>query len=211
MKLPSIHRHRLHESAALSRLQVRHVISPLDVIAALDDAGVRFVLIGAHGLSGWTAKPRATQDVDVVVMNRHLKKATKALLAAFPDLEARDEPAVTRLCNRKSGTVIIDLVKQRELYRETFKHTHAIVDSGRTYLVPSLEMALAMKFAAMQSPNRDEAARLLDAHDFIRMARVNPQVDSAVLAKLGDMVLDAGGRQLLEMVRKAKAGEKLML
>src|SRR5262245_53725168 len=107
-----IHVRSLDRGATLSRLQVARVISPFDVIKVLNAASVRFVLVGAHGLSGWMQEPRATQDVDIVVMNKHLKKATTALLAAWLRLEARDLDAVVRLADRESGEVAIDILKQ---------------------------------------------------------------------------------------------------
>jgi hypothetical protein len=209
--LPDIHATSIDKSAALSAMQVPNVISPHDVIRVLNEAKVSFVLIGAHGLSGWVAKPRATEDVDVVVMERHLKKATRALVEGFPFLEPQDEPAVVRLRNKVSGEVLIDLIKQRELYRETFKHTRDVTTFGHSYRIPTLEMALSMKFAAMMSPNRAEADRLLDAHDFIHIIQANSDIDRKKLGTLGELVFAGGGAEVLEMVRKVQAGEKLIL
>ncbi|HWB11402.1 MAG TPA: hypothetical protein VG826_19385 [Pirellulales bacterium] len=47
--------------------QAGTMIDPSDVIAALDQAGVQFVLMGAHGIGGWVGQARATRDVDLVV------------------------------------------------------------------------------------------------------------------------------------------------
>jgi hypothetical protein len=208
---PDVHAASLAESAALSANQVPGMIAPLDIVAALNQAEVNFVLVGAHGLSGWVADPRATRDVDVVVMSRHLKRATRALLEAFPHLQSVEYPAVIRFRDRTSGKIVIDALKQRELYREAFKHTRTVSASGQTYKIPSLEMALAMKFAAMLSPNRDDADRFQDAHDFINIVRANPEFDRKKAAALGEQVCAGGGSDLLEMVRKVQAGEKLSL
>jgi hypothetical protein len=207
----TVHGWSLQTSTALSALYVKDMIAPLAVIGVLNRAKVRFVLVGAHGLGGWMREPRATQDVDVVVMERHLKKATRALLAAFPQLEARDEEVVVRLTDRASGQVVIDLIKQRELYRETFKHTREVSEGGESYEIPSLEMALAMKFAAMIDPRRDHADRHQDAHDFILVAKQNPETDREVLQALGERIYGGGGAGLLEMIEKARAGERLDL
>jgi hypothetical protein len=196
---------------ALSRMQVKNMISPLDVIRVLNAEGVKFVLVGAHGIVGWMKKPRATQDVDVVVMNKHVKKAMRALLAAFPNLRASDEEVVVRLRDAESGDVIIDLMKQRELYRETFKHAEEVSEGEQKYRIPSLEMALAMKFAAMISPNRPMEKIHQDAHDFIVMVKENPKEDAKTLEVLGEAVYPGGGAELLEMIRKARAGERLQL
>ena len=105
--LPDAHAASLAESTALSANQVPGMIAPLDIVAALNQARVNFVLVGAHGLSGWVADPRATRDVDVVVMSRHLKRATRALLEAFPHLEIVEYAAVIRFRDRTSGKMVI--------------------------------------------------------------------------------------------------------
>ena len=146
-----------------------------------------------------------------MVMNQHVKKATRVLLKAFPQLEASDEEVVVRLRDRESGEVLVDLLKQRELYRETFKHTQTVSEAGQQYRIPSLEMALAMKFAAMISPNRPVEKVHQDAHDFIVMVKANPEGDRETLEGLGEAVYNGGGEKLLEMIRKAQAGERLNL
>jgi hypothetical protein len=97
MTVQDVHAHSLAKATLLSSFQVAQAIPPSDVIAVLQSAGVSFVLVGAYGLGGWIKKPRATEDVDVIVAANYHKKAVKALLAAFPHLEAEDHEVVTRL------------------------------------------------------------------------------------------------------------------
>ena len=53
--------------------------------------------------------------------------------------------------------------------------------------------------------------KFVDAHDFIRMVKSNPNIDLDKLAELGDMVYPEGGKEVVEMVRQVRAGEKLRL
>jgi hypothetical protein len=206
------HAESLRISTALSEYYVENIVTPFEVITVLNREKISFVLVGAHGVGGWMNEPRATQDVDVVVASRHVKKATRVLLAEFQHLEARDEEVVVRLQDRQSGTVLVDLLKPRALYRETFKHTHAVSNRGLNYRIPSLEMALAMKFAAMISPSRPEEKKLKDASDFILMVKHNPEMDRERLAYLGNLVYSGGGgAEICEMVRQVQAGETLIL
>jgi hypothetical protein len=210
---PSVRRDRhaesLRISSGLSALYVKNIVTPHQVIAVLNREKISFVLVGAHGVGGWMGDPRATQDVDVVVAERQLKKATRVLLAEFPHLEARDTEVVVRLKDRESEAVLIDLLKPRALYRVAFKHTHATSAAGQKYRIPSLEMALAMKFAAMISPYRHQAKRLKDASDFYLIVEHNTEIDLATLAHLGDLVYGGGSAEVCEMVRKVRAGERL--
>src|SRR3954447_24267017 len=121
----------LFKSSKLSGLYVPHFIQPEDVIRVLVAAKVTFTLVGAHGLGGWTRKPRATEDVDVVVGPRHVKKAVAALTAAFRHLDVDDPPAGVRVRDREPGAVAIDVMKPNQpVIQAALKHTHAI-RSGR--------------------------------------------------------------------------------
>jgi hypothetical protein len=188
------------------------LITPLQVIEVLNGAGVKFVLAGAHGLGGWMQKPRATQDVDVIVAARGVKKALGALLSAFPHLEADDHEVVTRLRDRDSKEVVIDVIKPNQpLFREALKRTRTVQSGGQTYAIPSLEMALALKFARMLSLTWADAEKHLDAHDFLTMLKVNPDIDLDVLAELGELVYPGGGKELVEKVGQVRRGETLRL
>jgi hypothetical protein len=207
-----IHSRSLATSSALSELYVPNLITPLQVISVLNAAGVRFLLLGAHGLAGWMQMPRATQDVDVLVAKRGHKKAVKALLEAFPHLQADDHEPVTRLRDPETGSVVIDVMKDNQpLYSAALKYGHAVESHGQSYQVPSLELALAMKLAAMISLTRSEEKKHFDAGDFIRIVKANPDIDLAKLHALGQLVYNGGGDEIVENVRKVRAGEKLIL
>lgn len=82
---------------------------------------------------------------------------------------------------------------------------------GQTYLIPSLEFALAMKFTAMISATRNYADRFSDAGDFIGMIESNSGINPAKLHVLAQLVYNGGGDEILEKVRQVRAGEKLVL
>src|SRR5947209_12065846 len=90
----------IEKSGILSRYQMSYVIPLPDVIRVLNSAKISYVLVGAHGLASWRGKPRATEDVDVVVSARQIKKAVQALIKAFPKLEAVNLSVVVRLRER---------------------------------------------------------------------------------------------------------------
>lgn len=208
----NIHAQSLAVSSALSEYYVPNLITPLEVIRVLNEAKVRFMLLGAHGLAGWTREPRATKDVDVLVAARGQRKAVQALSAAFPYLQSEDHEVVTRFRDPETGSVLIDVMKPNQpLYRDGLKHTQAVASEGDRYLVPSLEMALAMKFSAMISLTRSDDKKHFDAGDFIRMVKANPDIDLSKLHALGQLVYNGGGDEIVENVRKVRAGEKLTL
>jgi hypothetical protein len=212
MPVQNIHRINLYKATTLSGFTVENPIDPMDVVKALNAEKISFVLVGMYGLGGWMHESRATEDVDVIVAAKHVKKAVKTLLKKFPYLEADDNPVVTRLRHRESHDVQIDVMKpNQQLFRDVFKHTSSVTSKGQTYRIPTLEMALTMKFAPMVSLHRRDADKFQDAHDFIHMVESNPQIELGKLAELGDLVYPEGGKELLEKVRQVRAGEKLQL
>lgn len=212
MAIKNIHEWSLDTSTSLSRYYMPNVPTPHEVISVLNDAGVSFVLVGLHGIGGWMNDPRATQDVDVIVATKHQKKAMNALLAAFTHLKAEDLPVVTRFRDPETGKVVIDAMKpNQQLFREVFKNTKTVSMGGQSHRIPSLEMALAMKFAPMVSLHRQEEDKFQDAHDFISMIKANPNIDLEKLAALGDLVYPEGGKEIVEKVRQVRAGERLRL
>src|ERR1700676_3712118 len=106
----SVHEQSLSTATQIARFQMDEIISPQQVIATLNRAKISFVLVGAYGLAGWM-EPRATQDVDVVVALKQVKKAVRLLTKAFPNLDAEDVDVVVRLRDRSSGKVRIDVMK----------------------------------------------------------------------------------------------------
>ncbi|HBI43479.1 MAG TPA: hypothetical protein DDY78_11580 [Planctomycetales bacterium] len=186
--------------------------TPQAVIRILNGENVRFMLVGAYAVAGWTRAPRATKDVDVLVATRGIRKAVRALLAAFPHLQAEDNEAVTRLRDPRTGNVVIDVMKPNQsLYREALKYAHPVQSDGQTYSIPSLELALAMKFSAMISLTREDDKKHFDAGDFIRVVRANPDIDLEKLHLLGQLVYNGGGAEIVEKVRQVRAGETLRL
>jgi hypothetical protein len=207
-----IHLDGLGISSAISAYFMPEFITPLQVIRTLNEASIRFVLVGAYGLVGWTKTPRATQDVDVLVGVRGQKKAVRTLLAAFPHLQAEDLEVVTRLREIETQRLAIDVMKaNQELFRAALKHTYSVEAEGESYKVPSLEMALTMKFAPMISLNRADEKKLIDASDFIVIVKSNPDIDLEKLSELGDLVYPGGGAEIVEKVRQVRAGKTLHL
>src|SRR6516164_5160072 len=97
MQLQAIDERSIRRSALLSSMQMEKAIPPQDVIRVLNGAKISFVLVGAYGLAGWKKEARATEDVDVVVAAKQVKRAVKVLCKAFPHLEPVDLPVVVRL------------------------------------------------------------------------------------------------------------------
>lgn len=197
---------------SFSRMVMPEIIQPSEVIKILNSNKIKFVLVGAYGIASWKKERRVTEDVDVVVAARQVRKAVGLLLAAFPDLEAVDLPVVVRLRKKDSDFVAIDVMKPNtQPVMEVLKNCVEVSDEGQKYHIPTLEMALVMKFAAMARPNRQEEDKHRDAGDFIRMVKSNADIDRQQVASLASLIYPEGGKDVLKMVNKALAGKPLEL
>jgi hypothetical protein len=196
----------LNLSERLSRMQGQE-ISPSDVVKILQRAGVKHVLVGAHAISAWAGEPRATMDVDLIASRP--AQARNVLAAAFPHLSIEEHPVVIRF--KLNGREMIDIIRPTSdsIFKAALKYAVRVRLSGTQTDVPQLEMALALKFAAMASPTRQTKDKYQDAHDFIAMIQHNPDVDLAKAEKFGELVYLGGGKEILKLVADARDGKRL--
>jgi hypothetical protein len=149
--------------------------------------------------------------VDVVVAARHVKRAVTAITVAYPELVPVPLPFVTRLTRGKDGPVVVDVMKPNQaVIKAALTETRTVRAGSDIYQIPSLEMALTMKFAAMISLLREERKKHLDAHDFLSMVHANTKINLRLLDQLGDLVYAGGGKEIVAMVARARAGERLV-
>jgi hypothetical protein len=212
MPVLNVHADSLATSTELSSFSVEGFIKPLDVISVLNSGKISFILVGLYGIGGWIHKPRATQDVDVLVSSRQHNKAVSRLISAFPHLKPDNLPVGTCLREPTSKRPVIDVKRPREpLYRHALNHSRSARFSGQRFSIPSLEMALAMRFAVMVSHDRPWEDKYQAAHDFIYMAKSNPRISLKNLCHFGELVYPGQGKELIEKVRRIRAGEKFIL
>jgi hypothetical protein len=189
------------------------------IIRTLNEKRIPFVLTGAHALGGWTGKPRATKDVDILVKGgRNHARAVKALRELYPHLEVRMVHGVAAFFVPGETESVIDVTyPHRADTAETLAHPVWVEDKGLRYRIPSLEAALANKYGAMLTPTRQLGSRLQDSVDFTRMVEHSfdagqQPIDLEKLADLGEKVWPGGGgEEILRLVETVKRGEVLDL
>ncbi len=183
-------------------------VTPENVIAALNKAGISYVLMGTHGLNGYRDEARATQDVDVLVVKKDVRKAIRTLEKTFPYLEVVENSAVARFFNPATQKVAIDVMKpSSEGIRLVFRHT---IPVGKSHRIPDLEMALISKFLAMTSPNRKPPRRVQDAADFMNMVAHNRKtLDLEKLYRLADKARPHSNAEIARFIDEIDAGRTI--
>lgn len=194
----------------LSARMIESMLSPAEVIPVLTTAKVEFMAMGLYGLTGWLKKPRTTEDFDILTPKKHTKKAVEALCGAFPSLKAKDTPVVVRLF--EGGEAVVDVMKPHHpVFLEALQRTTKGVIAGHKVNVPTLEMALTLKFFSMTSAGRAADRQFQDAADFMLVVKNNREIDSATLKSLGELCFAGGGAEIVKMVGDVRAGRRLEL
>jgi hypothetical protein len=198
--------------------------SPVDlseILRTLTQKRIPFVLTGAHGIGGWTGRPRSTQDVDILVKaGRNHARAVNAVKALYPQLEVRTFTGLTAFFVPGETASVIDVACP---YRADQEETLANPvwtenkELSLRYRVPALEAALANKYGAMLTLTRDLGKRQLDAADFTWMVTHSTDegrqpIDLQWLEALGEKVWPGGGgKEILRLVERVKAGRAIHL
>jgi hypothetical protein len=211
---PSGHAYGLRVSTRLTsdyRKRLRRGIvdvTPDQVIRCMIDAGVKnWVLMGLHGYVGYLPMPRATQDVDVMVPYSQKKRAADAVAAQWPMLKQVDLSQVVRFLDETDldpdgkPKPVIDVMLPFGKFQETILKKHVIVDAETASRYPTLEAALASKYAALVSPHRSRDKKEYDAGDFRRIIRANHErIDRQSLSALASEIWEGGGQEILKFI-----------
>ena len=192
------------------------VLIDLDrIIEALSAKKVPFVLTGAHGISSWTGRPRATQDVDILVKSgKNYARAVRVLRALYPQLEVRRFAGLTMFFPAGEKHSVIDVIYPiRPDNAEALRTAVWVEQRNQRYRIPRLEAALANKYGAMLTPTRDSIKRGQDAVDFAAMVKHSldegrQALDLGALEALGELVCPGGGgEEILQLIDEVKTGK----
>jgi hypothetical protein len=219
---PLRHLEAVAECAQLSeqfrRMWQRRAAEMVDldtILQTLQAKKIPFVLTGAHGISGWTGRPRATKDVDILVKaGRNYARAVNALRSLYPSLEVRQFAGVTAFFLPGEKTSLLDVAYPHRPDLEKTLRTAVWVGEGtHRYRVPALETALANKYGAMLTLSRDPGKTAQDAVHFFYMVKHSTEeeqrpIDLENLRELGEKVRPGGGGvEIVRLVEEAKGGK----
>jgi hypothetical protein len=191
------------------------------IFRALTEKRIPFVLTGAHGIGGWTGRPRATHDIDILVKGgRNHARAVKAIGALYSELEVRRIGGIVAFFISGETESVIDVCPPfRADLAQTLAEPVWTENSraGLRYRIPSLQAALANKYGAMLTLTRDPGKRAIDVGDFTFMVKHSldegrQPIDVSKLAALGELVWPDGGRQgIVRLVEQVIAGRPISL
>lgn len=205
----------LQKSFELSSQQTEDVVNPLEVAAIFEDQKFSYVLIGGHMLSFYTGIARATVDVDFIIGNADFARASKAINKSYQQFKETDRVYHVTYDTKKNvvDPERIDLIKDVfPLFREVVKLYSVTLREGKsTVKIPTIEAAIALKFAASISPNRGDENKPIDNADLLRLIKSTAKFDEKALLALGELVYTGGGKELVSVVNDMKSGKSVSL
>jgi len=210
------HIENLRKSYELSSQQIEDAVNPLEVAVIFDNEQVSYVLIGGHMLAFYTGTVRATIDVNVIVGSVDFGRAVEVIGKAYTQLQHTDRTHHVTYDSKRAGAgdpERIDLVKDDfPLFSEIVqRYCHIIKASKYTVKIPTIEAAIALKFAAAISPNRSDENKPVDNADLLKLVRSREGLDNSALVRLGDLVYSGGGKELASIVEDIQAGKMISL
>src|SRR5688572_13950558 len=113
----------------LARMYDR-LISPSGVARVMQLASVEFVIVGAHAINGYTGRPRATVDVDVVA--ERPEKASRAIASAYPRLVRQAMRGVIRFRDEDHEAIDVIRPTTSALWRRLIHDAIEVRVSGTT-------------------------------------------------------------------------------
>jgi hypothetical protein len=185
------------------------------VIDTLNSAGIKdWVLMGLQGYVGYMPEPRATQDVDIMLPYSRRARAKKAISERWPALIVRELSQDTRFMDpldidpQGQPKPVIDLMHPWSAFQELILKEYVVVDEETQHRLPTLEAALAWKYAAMISPHRDRDKREYDAADFRRLVRANrDRILHDDLRRLASLIWENGADEIERFIQTALSDE----
>jgi len=210
------HIENLQKSFELSSQQVDDAVNPLAIATLFESENIAYVLIGGHMLAYYTGTARATVDVDFIIGGADFERASKAIHKTYAQFKPHDRSYHVTYDTKKPHTKDperIDLVKDDfPLFKAVIqKYCVTLRAKKQVVKIPTIEAAIALKFAASISPNRGDENKPVDSADLLRLIRTTPRLDEKALWTLGELIYRGGGKELAAVVTDVRKGKAISL
>jgi hypothetical protein len=209
MKLTNINNPWGGGFVAKPRLFLEHIAVP-DEVAVIcklaKDNNIILVLVGANAVNIYSGKPRTSQDVDFICDKpQKLIALIKKVLANYR-LKIKESAAVFRI--NKDGQEFMDIIKP---YNDLLKMALLKTKRVQGFYIPIIEIVVALKYAAMISPHRQQDDQLQDAVDFARIIRNNPALNIEKTAKYASSVHETSADEIKRFIADVRASKRLQI
>ena len=180
------------------------VKSSLDVIGEFNSANIPCVVIGGIVVGCYTGRPRATQDLDLIVFQvpgkNILNKIGKIIGAS--KIEKYDSFLSFIVDSPVGQREIIDLITSRAgSYGMVFDNSIELVVDGVKIKIPTVEMMIVLKHTAAVNPIRSKSKQAQDWADIFAMLDANKQINEQAIVRMANSVVPGYGDDLKRVIR----------
>jgi hypothetical protein len=170
--------------------------------------------MGLHRYVGYMPGPRATRAVDVRGPYSARARAKKAIAERWPELAVQELSQVTRFLDPNDldengrPPPVVDLMHPRSPFQAVILNDYVTVDAKTRHGLPTVEAALASKYAAIVSPFHNREKKEYDAGDFRRLVRADrDRLRMDDLRRLGGLIREGGADEIERFVELALSNQ----
>lgn len=169
------------------------------IFSRFDLEKIHWVLVGAGAINFYSRRPRATQDVDLIVEAAHLSRAASIAQTVMGRGTRRENRGTHVTLHSPVSPLIVDLIRsdQHALFQTALKEKRR----RKGVRIPPLEVILALKYLSAVSPYRHVDDKRQDLVDFARVLRANGErVNKGRLIDLGAQAHERARAEIARLI-----------
>jgi len=180
------------------------VKSSLAVISEINKANIPCVVIGGIVVGCHTGRPRATQDLDLIVDHEPGKAVLNRIgkIVGAEKVEKYDSFLSFVVDSPIGSREIVDLITSKAgSYGMVFDNYLEIMISGVSIKIPTVEMMIVLKHTAAVNPIRTKSKQAQDWADIFAMLDVNKKINVQAVIRMANSVVPGFGDDLKRAIR----------
>ena len=171
----------------------------------LTQSGIRSVMIGGLVVGCHSGRPRATQDIDVIVDVLEIpKKVIDQLGALVGSKKLERHPSFISFMKKTAlgDREVLDIITSKAgSYGMVFDNCMKLSISGSDIYIPSAEMMVVLKYTAAVNPIRQKAKQAQDWADIYAILDANSKISVYTVSYLADLVVPGWGEDLVNKIQ----------
>ncbi len=171
----------------------------------LTQSGIRSVMIGGLVVGCHSGRPRATQDIDVIVDVLEIPKSVIDQLGALVGSKKLEKhPSFLSFVKKTAlgDREVLDIITSKAgSYGMVFDNCVTLSISGNDIYIPSVEMMVVLKYTAAVNPIRQRAKQTQDWADIYAILDANPKISVYTVSYLADLVVPGWGEDLANKIK----------
>lgn len=171
----------------------------------LTQSGIRSVMIGGLVVGCHSGRPRATQDIDVIVDVLEIPKTVINKLGSLVGSKKLEKhPSFISFMKKTAlgDREVLDIITSKAgSYGLVFDNCVKLNIFGNDVYIPSAEMMVVLKYTAAVNPIRQKAKQAQDWADIYAILDANSKISVYTVSFLADIVVPGWGEDLVNKIK----------